>query len=34
MGEDLAFDWDAANIEHIRGHRITPDEVAHIFLTH
>jgi uncharacterized DUF497 family protein len=31
MAEGLAFDWDDANVEHIRGHEVTPDEVAQIF---
>lgn len=25
-----AFDWDAANIEHIAMHNVTPDEVEEV----
>lgn len=31
MEDDLAFDWDKANVEHIRGHGVTPDEVLEVF---
>ena len=26
MGSELQFDWDAANIGHLRRHRVTPEE--------
>ena len=31
MASDLAFDWDEANIGHIRGHGVAPDEVVQVF---
>jgi hypothetical protein len=31
MEDDLSLDWDQANIEHIRGHGVTPDEVLQVF---
>jgi uncharacterized DUF497 family protein len=31
MEDDLAFDWDQANIEHIRGHAVTLGEVLQVF---
>jgi uncharacterized DUF497 family protein len=29
--DDLALDWDQANIEHIRGHGVMPNEVLQVF---
>jgi len=26
----MQFDWDAANIEHIAGHKVTPIEVEQV----
>ena len=31
MANDLAFDWGEANIGHIRGHGVAPDEVVQVF---
>jgi hypothetical protein len=31
MEDDLGFDWDEANVEHIRSHGVTPDEVIEVF---
>jgi uncharacterized DUF497 family protein len=31
VGNDIALDWDQSNIEHIRGHGVTPDEVLQVF---
>ena len=31
MTDDLAFDWDNANIDHIACHHVTPQEVEQLF---
>jgi uncharacterized protein len=31
MADELGFDWDQANIEHIAGHHVTPEEVEQVF---
>ena len=32
MGEELGFDWDRANTEHIASHDVSPDEVEQVFV--
>ena len=27
MADEISFDWDQANVAHIRRHRVTPEEV-------
>jgi uncharacterized protein len=29
--DDLAFDWDNANVDHIARHRISPREIEQVF---
>lgn len=31
VAEDLGFDWDKANTEHIAKHDVSPDEVTQVF---
>ena len=31
MAEELVFDWDDANVEHIGRHAATPEEVEQVF---
>ena len=30
MPEDLLFDWDSANVDHIASHRVTPAEAEQV----
>ena len=32
MADELGFDWDGANVEHIAHHDVTPDEVERVML--
>jgi uncharacterized DUF497 family protein len=31
MADELRFDWDQANTEHIGSHHVTPEEVEQVF---
>ena len=31
MADELGFDWDRANTEHVASHDVTADEVAQVF---
>ena len=31
MADDIKFDWDEANIEHIARHDVTPVEIEQVF---
>jgi uncharacterized DUF497 family protein len=31
MDDDLSFDWDESNFEHIRGHGVAPEEISQVF---
>ena len=31
MADEISFDWDQANVAHIRRHRVTPEEVEQMF---
>jgi uncharacterized DUF497 family protein len=31
MAEELGFDWDRANTEHIASHGVSPNEIAEVF---
>lgn len=30
MNDPPVLDWDRHNVDHIAGHRVTPDDVAHV----
>lgn len=32
VGDDLSFDWDEANIQHIARHEVKPEELEQLFV--